>query len=207
MKMKETVHSEDLIQDALAGDAIAMQALLHSNRARLLEYVQRHLPQQVRSFLEPEDVLQDTFIEAIRRLKEFSPTSTEHVTRWLMTIARHKMIDLYRAHQAAKRGGARKVDAEQQSDGGVIALLETLAIYHRTPSRSAAAHELAAALDRSINRLPPDYRQAIRLRHVEGIAAKDAASRMNRTEGAFHLLCNRGLKQLRATMRSESLYV
>ena len=205
--MKVVTDDAQLIHDAIAGDPIAMQALLHHHRGQLLEYIKRHLPPQLRPLIEPEDVLQDTFVEAIRRLKEFSPNSDAHVSRWLMTIARHKMVDLLRTQQAAKRGGENRIDAAGGKDSGIIALLETLAVYHRTPSRSAAAHELAAALDRSIDRLPPDYRQAIRLRHVEGMAAKDAALRMNRTEGAFHLLCNRGLKKLRVTMRSESLYV
>ena len=161
-------------------------------------------------------------MDAFRGIGQFILDGEASISAWLLTIARHRMIDLLRAHNARKRG-ARTLAASPNrilrlkhgvSDGedgqvydGMVALLETLAVYRRTPSKSAAAHELAAALERSIDRLPPDYRQAIRLRHVEGMASKQAAAQMNRTEGAFQLLCNRGLKRLRVEMRSESLYV
>jgi RNA polymerase sigma factor (sigma-70 family) len=139
-------------------------------------------------------------------MREFAPQSEDAPMRWLMTIARHHIVDLLRAQNSLKRG-AGAMPARNDDDSGVISLLETLAVYHRTPSKSAAAHELAIALERSIDRLPAAYRQAISLRHVDGLPAKQAAARMNRTEGAFHLLCNRGLKMLRVEMRSESIYV
>jgi RNA polymerase sigma-70 factor (ECF subfamily) len=207
-----------LIADAMAGDMVALQALLHRYRVRLLEYIRRHLPSVLVPLFTPEDVFQDVCIDAFRGIGQFIPDSEASIGAWLLTIARHRMIDLLRAHNARKRGAGtlgaspdRVLRLKGGEDGqvydGMVALLETLAVYRRTPSKSAAAHELAAALERSIDRLPPDYRQAIRLRHVEGMAPKQAAAQMNRTEGAFQLLCNRGLKRLRVEMRSESLYV
>jgi RNA polymerase sigma-70 factor (ECF subfamily) len=197
-----------------------LQALLYRHRGRLLEYIQRHLPPVLVPLFTPEDVFQDVCIEAFRGIGQFVADGDASACAWLLTIARHRMIDLLRGHNARKRGsglvGANpnrilRLQGASADDGqvydGMVALLETLAVYRRTPSKSAAAHELAAALERSIDRLPPDYRQAIRLRHVEGMASKQAAARMKRSEGAFQLLCNRGLKQLRVEMRSESLYV
>jgi RNA polymerase sigma-70 factor (ECF subfamily) len=208
--MKTTFVNEDLADEALSGNLIALHAILHLVQPRLVEYCRRHLPPTLRSVIEPEDIVQDVCVEAFRRLGEFTPDGeADAMYRWLVTIARHRMIDQLRAQKAAKRGGSRRQISSGacDDDSGILALLGSLAVHYRTPSRSAAAHELAIALDQSIDGLPPDYRQAIRLRHIEGLAAKDAAARMNRTEGAFHLLCNRGLKQLRLTLRSRSIFV
>jgi RNA polymerase sigma-70 factor (subfamily 1) len=201
----------DNLRRAIGGDTFALQALLLTHRARLLQYVTRQMPAKVRSVHDPDDVVQDVFVEACRRIAEFVPAGDDAVARWLMTIARHRIIDAVRAHGAVKRGGGRLVAAVGAGDDdggrGVVALLESLAVYRRTPSRSAAAHELAVTLIRSIDGLPKDYRDAIWLRHVDGLPVKVAAARMNRTEGAFHLLCHRGLKQLRVVLRSASIYV
>ena len=82
-----------------------------------------------------------------------------------------------------------------------------LAVYERTPSRSALAHEMIGTLQRSMQNLPEDYREAVRLRYIEGMQVIEIAGRMNRTDRAVHMLCNRGLKALRLELRSASMYV
>jgi RNA polymerase sigma factor (sigma-70 family) len=226
MMIQEQYDTEmELVADATAGDAIALQTLLHRYRGRLLEYIRRKMPSVLVPLFTSEDVFQDVCVEAFRGIGQFSlsdrgASCSSSFGAWLLTIARHQMIDLLRVHNAKKRGSGRLganpnrllgqtgvvEDDETHVYDGMVALLETLAVYRRTPSKSAAAHETAAALERSIDRLPPDYRQAIRLRHVEGMAPKEAAARMKRSEGAFHLLCNRGLKALRVELRSESSF-
>src|SRR5258706_10396112 len=166
-----------LVADVIEGDPIALQALLVRCRLRLLAYIRRQMPTAIASFIEPEDVLQDTCIEAFRRMGQFTSQGDDAPMRWLMTIARHRIVDLVRAQSAAKRGGGATVHRDRDDDTGVVSLLEKLAIYHRTPSKSAAAPELAFALERSIDRLPPDYRQAICLRHVDGLAGQEASTR------------------------------
>jgi RNA polymerase sigma factor (sigma-70 family) len=85
-----------------------------------------------------------------------------------------------------------------------MALLESLARYLRTPSQSAAAHEMAVSVQRSISELPKHYRQAIQLHHLDGLSPREAALAMNKTEGAFHQIRRRALEQLRSSMRSKS---
>ena len=58
-----------------------------------------------------------------------------------------------------------------------------------------------------MNRLPADYREALRCRYLEGMAVNDIAARMNRSSGSVLMLCNRGLKALRLEMRSFSAYL
>ena len=83
-------------------------------------------------------------------------------------------------------------------------MLEELAVYRHTPSRSAMAHELMAALEGSLQRLPEDCHTALRLRYMEGLDVADAATRMKRTSGSLQMLCCRGLKALRKDLRADS---
>jgi RNA polymerase sigma-70 factor (ECF subfamily) len=52
--------------------------------------------------------------------------------------------------------------------------------------------------------LPPDYRDVIVLRHVEGLPFEIVAQRMNRSAGAVRMLWLRALRSLRQTLGAES---
>ena len=89
----------------------------------------------------------------------------------------------------------------------MVHLLEVLAAHSRTPSRSAAAHEAVEAVQRALSGLPEDYGEAIRLRYVEGLPVAQIATRMNRSEGSVHMLCNRGLQALRIALGDSARFL
>jgi RNA polymerase sigma factor (sigma-70 family) len=183
-------------------DVRELQAVLHAHSDRLLAYLSRLMPVDLQSFVEPQDVLQDTFFEAFQRCDEFHIESKDGAFRWLVTIARHRMLAIIRMQRCSKRAGQRPEDPEFDS---VMGALEGLAIYSRTPSQSAMSHELIATVQRSMNCLEPQYRDVIQLRFISGLNVKETADRMGRTEGAVLMLCNRGLKALKAQLQSASL--
>lgn len=197
-----------LVQRSAAGDPAAMECLLLKYNAQLLRYVGRHLPRDMRRVLDAQDILQDIHFEVFRNQQDFRATSIRSALRWLWRIARNRLIDLVRMHRAAKRGLGRfrELDGEHPA-GAMVPLLQELVVYERTPSRSAVAHELLVALQRSLDRLPQGYREAIRLRYMEGLSVTEAAARLSKTTGAIRMLCNRGLEALRLDLRAMSFCV
>jgi RNA polymerase sigma-70 factor (ECF subfamily) len=175
-------------------DQIALQALLHENAARLLAYVSRHLPEQLRSSLEPEDVLQDVFLEVFLRIGEFQAQGSDAAYRWIVTIARHRMVNLLQMAQAAKRGKRRNQVPGLDS---VIDLLEQLAVYTRTPSQSALSHEVVKVVQNSLSAVAPRFREAIQYRYLDGLSIRKTAEHMQTTEGVITTLCYRGLRELK----------
>jgi RNA polymerase sigma-70 factor (ECF subfamily) len=193
-------------------DLPTLESLLAQESEKVLAYLARHLPQELRPTIEAADVLQDTYFEAFRRLGEFQWAGTDSMYRWLVTIARNRVIDLLRMKRALKRGGGDAAGRQLPTDtpfgqDSVVAMLTELAVYQRTPSRSAVSRELVAAVERSLDRLPGTYRDVIRLRYLEGLPIEETAKRMGRTPGAIKQLCNRAYKALRAEMRSVSMYL
>ncbi|MGA2499187.1 MAG: sigma-70 family RNA polymerase sigma factor, partial [Tepidisphaeraceae bacterium] len=162
---------------AIQGDAQALQDVLTAHHPRLLEYVSRHLPVQVRNLVDPADVVQDTCFEACRLIGKFKPAGKNSTFRWLVTIARHRIVDLLRIRQARQSG---KSGDHAPGDSLTRAIAE-LAVYRRTPSRSAASHEFLAAVEQAIGRLPPVYRQVVTLRHIDGLDTAETAAKMDRT--------------------------
>ena len=146
--------------------------------------------------VDPADVVQDVFLEAMRRAPEFRPVDADHTRRWLTTIARHRLVDLYRHHTADKRGGGGAT-----GDDLTVSLLARVAADGRTPSASAAAHEVVAMVRRAIAELPPDYAAVLQLRFLDGRSSRSVAAHLHRTEGAVHVLAHRALAALRARLR------
>src|SRR4051812_15566418 len=84
-------------------EAVAQSLRTHSPRLR--QYVTRHLPAELKEWLDPQDVVQDVFVDAFRRRGDFPIHDAEEAVRWLLTIARNRLIDLVRQHRALKRAG------------------------------------------------------------------------------------------------------
>lgn len=178
-----------------------LQAALHAIGDRLQDYVKRQMSADLRGFVEPQDILQDTIFEAFQRSGEFRLLGEGSAYRWLATIARHRILALLRMKHALKRGGKRP---DSGAFGGVVGALQELAVYTRTPSQSAMSHEMAKVVQESMISLQTSYREALQFRYIDGLSVKQIANRMGCTDGAVLMLCNRGLKALKAKMESAS---
>jgi RNA polymerase sigma-70 factor (ECF subfamily) len=183
---------------------VELQGILHVHSERLLTYLKKRMPEDLRRFVEPQDILQDTFFEAFTRSREFQARGKDSAHRWLVTIARHRMFAILRMQQTLKRGGPRP---EENEFDAVCGFLDGLAVYTRTPSQSAMSHEIASAVQQSMNFLEPQYRRVIQLRFIEGLSVQKTADVMGRSRGAILMLCNRALKSLKLLLQSVSVPV
>jgi RNA polymerase sigma-70 factor, ECF subfamily len=196
-----------LISRAVGGDAAALELLLYMCRRRLFAYIRTHFPAELKGVLEPQDLLQDVWLRAIRAISDFQPEGSDPVYRWLVTITRNLISDHVKYVRRLKRAKKRAGSEEFGGKDSILLLLAELVSYRRTPSKSAASHELMAALESAIKQLPLDQAQALRLRYLQELNLKEAAQVMQRSEGSVAMLCNRGVKMLRAVLRSASFYV
>ena len=196
----------DLLDLAVRGDRPALQRLLLGCHDRLVGTIAERIPAKLRRVVAAEDVLQEVYIEACRRIGDFQPRGHDSFHHWLAGIARHRLINAIKAQQTAKRGGATgQVEMNlRSSSGSVAALIDEFARYDRTPSQSASGHESEQAVRVGLAGLREDYRRAIELRYIQGLPVKDVAAAMGRTDRAIHMLCHRGLRELRAVLGETS---
>lgn len=201
----EETQERQLLQRAIAGDSKAIELLFEAHHAGLSAYIKRRLPAEVNRTIEVTDVLQDTFYEACYRFDTFEDRGGNTVYRWLLTIARSRMVDLLRMHRSRPRFSSASLSSS--TDDAIASALEELAVYRRTPSRSAQSHEFLAAVELSLEKLPVDFRRAVVYRHIDGLSVAETAERMGRTSESVHVLCCRGLRLLRAELVSRSYFV
>ncbi len=194
-----------LIQEAQSGSRSALEELLLNHYARLEARIAKKIPADLRSRVSAEDVLQEAFSAAVRGIRGFEPDGPDAFYRWLATLAEHRLIDLIRESRAEKRGGGRVgLQADPAESRDVIDLLSVLAVHVRTPSRSAAHHEMVAAIQTALERVEERYREVLRLRYVEGLSVTQTAERLGKTEPAVMMLCHRGLRRLRDELGTSS---
>ncbi|MCK4340817.1 MAG: sigma-70 family RNA polymerase sigma factor [Phycisphaerae bacterium] len=199
---------EELVGQAVAGDVAALERLLVSHYDRLAADMARKLPDEFRGLIAADDVLQEAFVVAFREIRNFTPRGPDSFYKWLATIAKHRLFDLVKAQRTAKRGGGRVALAAnaKSPDDSLVGLLEQLRVTERTPSRSAAGREAIGAVQVGLAGLKDDYREALRLRYIEGLPVAEVAARMGRTKRAVHMLCHRGLRRLREAVGRSSQF-
>ena len=110
---------------------------------------------------EAEDLAQETFVAAFKAMPTFRAESK--FSTWLYRIAANKCKDWLRIKRPGQ--GQHDVDLED--------LFDVRVVESRTPERLLSQQQVAAELDRAIQRLPPLYREAFVLKHVEGLSYEE----------------------------------
>ena len=206
--MANTNPDDQLLQQAIAGEVVALEQLLWSHYDQLQRRIQRKIPAGMRGTLTAEDILQTTFVDAWKNIGSFSPDGENAFYRWLPTIAERKLTDRIRAQGAAKRGGQKAVaGAKQAAASSMVNLVDLVAGDWRSPSGSVAYREAERILAVALGNLKDDYRTAISMRYLQGKPIADIAKKLNRTERAVQMICNRSLKKLREALGRSSLYL
>jgi RNA polymerase sigma-70 factor (ECF subfamily) len=178
-----------------------LAAYIQDKRPQLLAYIARSLGDALRKKVEPEDLLQEVSMHAVRSLAEADLSKGDPFS-WLCQIAEHRIIDAHRRFfQTQKRDAGKEVSIERRSDepqkGGLIDMLvASMTTASQAFSRDQRYLRLAAALDK----LPEIQRQALRLRYVEGLSSKEVAERIGKTDGAVRVMLTRSIQQLQTIL-------
>ena len=178
-----------LIAAAVSGNQAATTKLLLAANDRLAAWIRARSAPAGGS---ADDLLQEVFAAAFRDITRFRGHTAAEFHAWLAAIARHRILDLAKAARARKRHDPLKPNEVRS-----LVVLLSVASPDRTPSRSVARREASAEVMAALERLRPEYRQALQLRYIEDLPVAQCAARMGRTARAVHMLCNRGLRQMR----------
>jgi RNA polymerase sigma-70 factor (ECF subfamily) len=169
---------------AQLGDAASYEKLLHS----LLEPLRSYARRRMASEQGPEDLVQNVLLSLHRARHTYRPERP--VGPWLWSIARNATVDAHRA-RAVREERERPLGGELLD--GMAAGLEAVdgAVMRRD-------------LERAMRQLPDRQREAVRLLHIEGLSAKEAAERAGTTAGAVKVRAHRGYRALRRLLGDAS---
>lgn len=193
----EEADFQRLIRQAQAGDRAAQSRLFERYRDRLQRQAERRLGQQVVGGMNASDVVQETLLRAADGLPTLAEPSRPVLESWLSRILRNTLVQGLRGVLRKKRDAGRAVPLQDLS-------AQELAAPQSTPSQVvASAQEWQRALQ-ALGRLPEAQREAVWLRHVEGLSLQEIATRLGRTELAAASLLRRGMATLRTELGEEA---
>jgi RNA polymerase sigma-70 factor (ECF subfamily) len=174
---------------------------LHRDRLRFM--VSLRLDPRLRARVDPSDVLQETYLNAARRLDEYLREKPMPIFLWLRKLATQRLIDLQRFHFAAEARDARR-EVRLAGQQGPEATSETMAIAlaarDRSPSEEAMRGERIARIQGALEALEPLDREIISLRHFEGLTNAEAAAVLGLEESTAGSRFFRALRKLRASL-------
>jgi RNA polymerase sigma-70 factor (ECF subfamily) len=199
--MTESGQRQSWIDKARKGDQAAVSALLATYHSMLRARAVDKMGPVLAARLEAEDVLQQVYLEVLRKIESFEGRDPQAFLNWTLTILDHKLADARRALHRLKRDVAREqAHPAMATQESCINLLEKLYAQSGTPSRIVRREEAVGALIASVSRLSDTYRQVIQLRFLEGRSVEQVAERLGKSSAAVKMLTMRALAELRELM-------
>src|SRR4051794_25150107 len=175
---------------------------LERYRSALLLLARAQLARHQRLGLDASDLVQQTFAEACRDVKQLRGGTDAERFAWLRKILHHTFLDQYDRKHTAKRDLARQA-LEADLTGSFAGLDELLAAQQTSPSERAVRNEDLKRLEEALEQLPEDQREAVTLKHLAGLTLAQISERMKRPPAAVAGLLFRGRLALRGLLAQE----
>jgi RNA polymerase sigma-70 factor, ECF subfamily len=191
----------DVINLARAGDSQALGWLLEQSRSGLTQLAKSQLGPHLRGKLDPDDLVQDTFLHAHRVFARFRGRSDSEFRIWLREILMSTVAMTVRHYYGTQQ---RDMRLERSWSQEVRRVLLRLPTPEETPSGVLLRREQTGRVMEALDRLSDGHRQAVVLRHLKGLSFAEIATQMNRSVEAVKKLTTRGLSLLRRRLTDDA---
>ena len=194
-----------LVARAAAGDRDAIVELLELYRPQLRRMVALRLDPRLRGRVDASDVIQEGYLDAMRRLDEFIRDPSVSFYVWLRFLVGQRVAEYHRRHLG--RPG-RDVGREVSLDRGPMPGADTGALAARllgkltSPSQAAIRAERKIRLQEALNRVDPLDREILVLRHYEQMSNGDTAAALGLSFKAASKRYTRALERLEEILTS-----
>jgi RNA polymerase sigma-70 factor, ECF subfamily len=196
----------DGLMDRLAqGDPRALAELFSRHRDQLRRMVVLRLDHRLNGRVSPSDVLQEAYIDALRRVGHYFTKPDMPFFGWLRLIVGQRLVDVHRQHLGARlRDAGQEVSLQQSAvPAASPASLAAQLVGHLTsPSQAALRNEACAQLEEALNRLDPLDREVLTLRHFEELRNNEVAELLGITGAAASKRYVRALARLKDVLAS-----
>ena len=108
-----------------------------------------------------DDITQDVMLKVQTQLDALPPE--DKLPAWVFAVARHSLIDYYRARAVRDRADVAAVEPPATGEDD---------------ERRETIRELTPCLTRMVEELPEPYRDAMKLAHFEGLVQQEVADRL-----------------------------
>lgn len=179
-----------LLQRIVARDERAVAELYDRHSGLVFSVIWRILRSQV----DAEDVLQETFVRVWTRAETYD-VSLGSPTTWLTRIARNRAVDRLRARRVRA-----EIDGQAPETGTSGEIQEAVAAVSDRPDVRTEDAAMTSALRGAVARLPETQRVLIEAAYFEGYTHQELADRLGLPLGTVKTRIRAGLLALRTHM-------
>lgn len=185
-----------IIEQARAGNVESLAAYLEYRKSDLSAFIMGKMGPSLRGKIEADDIYQEVCASAVQSVDQID-LSEYDLFGWFCTLAKRRVVDAQRRFAARKRASDREVGlqaaAPDASRGGLIHLLVASIT---SPSQAFSRNQREFQLLQALAQLPAEQQQVLRLRYVDGLASKEIAEQIGKSDGATRVLITRSIKKL-----------
>lgn len=192
-------NTEQLLAQAAAGEATAMDELFARHRAKLQRMVRFRIDRRLSTRIDASDVVQEALLTAARELPDYLKERPLPFYVWLRRLAWERMLDLHRHHLAAqKRAVTRETAAPiALGDDSLDCLAQGLVWLGPGPLELALRQEMRLRLEQALFKLDEQPREVLVLRYLEQLQYAEIAAIMGLDEETVKLRHLAGIRRLR----------
>lgn len=156
---------------------------------------------QVRNPDVAEDLVQETFLAAVKAVGRFEGKCSERT--WLTGILRHKIFDHLRksGRERVVRTEETPVRADDEAWDESVVWAHEVAGECLSPNRRLELAEFRADLESALGTLPPRIAQVFQLYEMEERPNREVCERLNISENNLWVMLHRARKQLSAQLQ------
>ncbi len=190
----DSAETRRLLEQVQSGDERAFERLFARHRPYIRRVVALRLDPELRRRVDPSDVIQETQIEASRRLDDYLARRPMPFRLWLRRTAEKRLWMLRRRHGAARRSLECEV---QLPDRSSLALAQQLMESGLSASEQFDKDELARLVRVAVAKLADSDRALIIMRMYERLTNEEIACVLGIDQAAVRQRYGRALLRLR----------
>jgi RNA polymerase sigma-70 factor (ECF subfamily) len=171
----------------------------------LLLLAQAHFDRGLQKKLSPSDIVQQTLLKAYQAREQLRGKESGQVAAWLRKILVRTMCDAARDLQRDKRNIQLERSLESAVGKSSVRLGNLIAADQLTPSQAVSRNEQLIRLAGAVESLPEAQREAVILKHCEGLSLAEVGKRLGRSPAGVASLLRRGLKQVREQLQNSTV--
>ncbi len=180
---------QEVVRHAVIGREAAYRELIRRYQRPVFSLVFR----MVRDRELAEDLAQETFVKVLNAIDTYRPEYK--FSSWIFKIANNAAID----HLRRRELDTLSLDGSPHAETAEAIEATTLQIGTdaESPLEEVANRELGGQIEEAINRLRPEYRSCIILRHIDGRPYEEIAEILDLPLGTVKTYIHRARNELR----------
>jgi RNA polymerase sigma-70 factor (ECF subfamily) len=198
-----SAETDRLLERARAGDQAVVNEIFTRQQARLRRMVELRLDRRLQTRIDASDVIQDAYVEVVRRLDEYLRDPVYPLFLWLRLIVGERLLKLHRHHLGTQmRDAGREVSIYRGALPAATsaALAAQLLGKHTSPTQASVRAERMLRLQEALNTPDPIDREVLSLRHFEELTLAETALTLEIAEPAAAKRYIRALKRLKTVL-------